>query len=173
MQRVPGSVWLQIATFVATGGNLFRPFAGRFAKRGPLGVSRETKKPAHRAGLSEAADGTRTHDLLHGKQWRNPRSPLATRDRGVGDARGLPAITPGLGNEWVAESRRSAADGQRVQRSLNPAKHARAAREPGCPTSSYPSVLRAWIDAPPLRDRGARMCARETTWSTPGHGVDS
>jgi hypothetical protein len=26
------------------------------------------EKPAHRAGLSEAADGTRTHDLLHGNQ---------------------------------------------------------------------------------------------------------
>jgi hypothetical protein len=85
------------------------------------------------AWLREAADGTRTHDLLHGKQWRNPRSPLVARDRGVGDTRGLPAITVGLGNEWVIESRRSAADGQRVQRSLNAAKHARAARKRRCP----------------------------------------
>jgi hypothetical protein len=75
-----------------------------------------TKKPAPGAGLSEAADGTRTHDLLHGKQWLNPRSPLVTRDRGVGDTHGLPPITVDLGNEWVTESRRSGADGQRVQR---------------------------------------------------------
>src|SRR5437660_379566 len=36
--------------------------------RGNAWRASETKKPAHRAGLSEAADGTRTHDLLHGKQ---------------------------------------------------------------------------------------------------------
>jgi hypothetical protein len=46
----------------------------------------------------------------------------------VGGTRGSPAITADLGNEWVTESRRSAADGQRVQRSLNAAKHALAAR---------------------------------------------
>src|SRR4051794_19317458 len=39
----------------------------------------QTKKRAHRAGFSEAADGTRTHDLLHGKQklssWQVQGSP--------------------------------------------------------------------------------------------------
>jgi hypothetical protein len=89
---------------------------------GPASGGKE--KPAHRAGLSEAADGTRTHDLLHGKQWLNRGSPLSMRDQCQSDTRGLPAITGDLGNEWVTESRRSAADGQRVQRSLNAAKHA-------------------------------------------------
>jgi hypothetical protein len=53
------------------------------------------------AGTSEAADGTRTHDLLHGKQSLNRVFPLSKRIRGVGDSRGLPAITVDSGNELV------------------------------------------------------------------------
>src|SRR4051794_37427915 len=35
------------------------------------------RNPARREGLSEAADGTRTHDLLHGKQCREvPNSTI-------------------------------------------------------------------------------------------------
>jgi hypothetical protein len=53
------------------------------------------------AALREAADGTRTHDLLHGKQLLDRRFPLLVRDRCRRDTRRLPAITVGLGNEWV------------------------------------------------------------------------
>src|SRR5438876_7750473 len=60
------------------------------------------------AGLFRAADGTRTHDLLHGKQWLNRGFPLSMRDPGRSDTSGLPAITVDLGNEWVADARRSA-----------------------------------------------------------------
>jgi hypothetical protein len=52
---------------------------------------------------------------LAGELLTDVDSPLS-RDRGVGDTRGLPAITVGLSNEWVTESRRLAADGQGVQR---------------------------------------------------------
>jgi hypothetical protein len=53
------------------------------------------------AGTSEAAEGTRTLDLLHGKQLLNRGFPLSMRIRGVGDSRGLPAITVDSGNELV------------------------------------------------------------------------
>jgi hypothetical protein len=52
-------------------------------------------------GFSEAAEGTRTLDLLHGKQWLDRVFPLSKRIRGVGDSRGLPAITVDSGNELV------------------------------------------------------------------------
>jgi hypothetical protein len=73
-------------------------------KKRPALTSRqpsETKKPWNFQGFSRAADGTRTHDLLHGKQWLNRGFPLSMRIRGVGDSRGLPAITVGSGNELV------------------------------------------------------------------------
>jgi len=44
----------------------------------------------------KAADGTRTHGLLHGKQWQGLVFPLFKRIRGAGDSRGLPAITGGF-----------------------------------------------------------------------------
>ena len=66
----------------------------------------------------EAADGTRTHDLLHGKQWLNRGSLLSMRGPRRGDTRRLPAITVDLGNQWVMESRRSGAERERVQRSV-------------------------------------------------------
>src|SRR5947207_1308213 len=49
------------------------------------------------------ADGTRTHDLLHGKQSLNRGFPGSMRDSGRTDSSGLPAITVGLGNEWVTD----------------------------------------------------------------------
>jgi hypothetical protein len=72
----------------------------------PLGSRNE--ETARFAGLLQAADGTRTHDLLHGKQWLNRGFPLYMRDQRRGDTRGLLAITVDLGNEWVIDSRRSA-----------------------------------------------------------------
>jgi hypothetical protein len=50
----------------------------------------KTEKPALRAGLSEAAEGIRTLDLLHGKQ-----------DAGLGAARNIAANTPLLPRERV------------------------------------------------------------------------
>jgi integrase len=75
---------------------------------GPKSVSAETswessesEKPNPGAGFAQAADGTRTHDLLHGKQWLIRGFPLSMRIRGVGDSRGLPAISVDSGNELV------------------------------------------------------------------------
>jgi hypothetical protein len=65
----------------------------------------ETKKPCDLQGFFEAADGTRTHDLLHGKQWLIRGFPVSMRIRGVGDSRGLPAITVDSGNELVMVDR--------------------------------------------------------------------
>jgi hypothetical protein len=61
----------------------------------------ESEKPAQEAGFAQAADGTRTHDLLHGKQWLSRVLPLSSRIRGVGDGRGLHAITGSSGNQLV------------------------------------------------------------------------
>ena len=65
------------------------------------------RNPLVERASDEAADGTRTHDLLHGKQLLNRGFPLSMRDPARSDTRGLPAITVDLGNEWVTDSRRS------------------------------------------------------------------
>src|SRR3954447_16193948 len=54
----------------------------------------ETRKPALEAGLGEAADGTRTHDLLHGNRLRFPHKRLLERFSSESDYRGLPGIRP-------------------------------------------------------------------------------
>jgi hypothetical protein len=59
------------------------------------------RNPLVERASDEAADGTRTHDLLHGKQWLSRVVPLTKRIRGVGDSRGLPAIAVDSGNELV------------------------------------------------------------------------
>jgi hypothetical protein len=53
----------------------------------------------------EAADGTRTHDLLHGKQLLRSVFVLSTRIRAVGNRRGSRAITGGSGNRLVSASK--------------------------------------------------------------------
>src|SRR3954471_20320665 len=73
----------------------------RYPQHQKVQRARSTKKPARGAGLSGAADGTRTHDLLHGKQWLNGGFAPSMREPGQHDARGLPAITVGSGSEWV------------------------------------------------------------------------
>jgi hypothetical protein len=65
----------------------------------------ETKKPCDLQGFSEAADGTRTHDLLHGKQTRRHLVPFI-RGGGVADSCGLPVITRGSGNQLVTGAAR-------------------------------------------------------------------
>jgi hypothetical protein len=44
----------------------------------------EGLNPACEAAFERAADGTRTHDLLHGKQLLSPLFALPKRVRGVG-----------------------------------------------------------------------------------------
>src|SRR5436309_3287730 len=118
MQKVASSLSLQTPRSLALRA-IFRPrFAGKqqtVCRSRLLRGRPTTRKPCDFAGLSEAADGTRTHDLLHGKQCLKRGFPLFMRDPGRSDTRGLPAITVDLGNEWVTESRRPGADGQGVQ----------------------------------------------------------
>src|SRR5437867_2861354 len=64
-----------------------------------------SRKSGRFAGTSEAADGTRTHDLLHGKQLLNRVFRLSRRDAGRSATCRLLAITVDLGNEWVTEVR--------------------------------------------------------------------
>jgi hypothetical protein len=63
---------------------------------------------AQKAGIYrafEAADGTRTHDLLHGKQLLRSVFVLSTRIRAVANRRGSRAITGGSGNRLVSASK--------------------------------------------------------------------
>jgi hypothetical protein len=61
------------------------------------------------AGTSEAADGTRTHDLLHGNRLRFPHKRLVLRFSPESDYRGLPGIRPLLVPQWSPVVRVSAA----------------------------------------------------------------
>jgi hypothetical protein len=60
----------------------------------------ETKKPWNFQGFSRAADGTRTHDLLHGNRLDNPHKRLVLRFSPESDYLGLPAIRSLLVPQW-------------------------------------------------------------------------
>ena len=57
-------------------------------------------KPAPGAGFAQAADGTRTHDLLHGNRLHNPHKCSVARFSPESDYRGLPAIRSLLVPQW-------------------------------------------------------------------------
>jgi hypothetical protein len=60
------------------------------------------RKPAQEAGFAQAADGTRTHDLLHGKQYvESPIFSMHADFFASADAIGLHPITAGSGTEEV------------------------------------------------------------------------
>jgi hypothetical protein len=60
----------------------------------------EHEKPWNFQGFSRAADGTRTHDLLHGNRLGNPHKRLVLRVLAESDYRGLPAIRWLLVPQW-------------------------------------------------------------------------
>jgi hypothetical protein len=101
---------------IAAGSETLPP---RFGRRGTHWVPVDAHAPAdgfHEKDLqmqafSEAADGIRTHDLLHGKQSVQPRSRTQSRWKQevfelVGATR-VPRLSPGnhggLGTEWAPE----------------------------------------------------------------------
>src|SRR5690349_14123384 len=59
-------------TGISSSGRNSRTAGDRWGTNRPAVMTirevQETKKPCDLQGFSEAADGTRTHDLLHGKQ---------------------------------------------------------------------------------------------------------
>src|SRR5437899_3551539 len=67
-----------------------------------------TLKPALEAGFSEAADGTRTHDLLHGNRLGKPHKRLVLRFSPESDYRGLPGIRSLLVPQWSPASAEAA-----------------------------------------------------------------
>jgi hypothetical protein len=68
---------------------------GRF-----LGGALKTKNPLDERASREAADGTRTHDLLHGNRLRFPHERLVLRFSAESDYQGLPAIRALLVPQW-------------------------------------------------------------------------
>jgi hypothetical protein len=50
------------------------------------------RNPLGEAGFAQAADGTRTHDLLHGNRLRDPHKRLLLRDSTESDYRRLPRL---------------------------------------------------------------------------------
>jgi hypothetical protein len=101
----------------------------------PAFCAPETEKPALGAGFGEAADGTRTHDLLHGKQYVGPDIERECGLLGQPDGIGLHPITGDSGHELVMRSSRASSDGApaRATRSLHGAKQLRAPRRRRCP----------------------------------------
>jgi hypothetical protein len=65
-----------------------------------LRLASRNKKPWNFQGLSEAADGTRTHDLLHGNRLRFPHKRWLERFSAESDARRLPGIPPISVPQW-------------------------------------------------------------------------
>src|SRR5258708_13843787 len=95
MQKVVGSVCLQIDTFSRTPRDFSSAVWRETANGLPKAVTARTsqnKKTLRFAGLSEAADGTRTHDLLHGNRLRVRHKRWLERFSAESDYRGLPGI---------------------------------------------------------------------------------
>jgi hypothetical protein len=66
--------------------------------------TRSTKNAARRAAFQEAADGTRTHDLLHGNRLANAHKRLVLRFSAESDYRGLPGIRRLLVPQWSPDT---------------------------------------------------------------------
>jgi hypothetical protein len=66
------------------------------------------------AGTSEAADGTRTHDLLHCNQLLSPGFTLFMRVRCLADAIELHPITGDSDSEWTVNVEGGIAHGARI-----------------------------------------------------------
>src|SRR5436190_21868058 len=69
-------------------------------------IASRQEKPLRFAGLLQAADGTRTHDLLHGKQLRKARVSVlmrvSRRHRMSSDYSRLPGIRTVIGrSDWI------------------------------------------------------------------------
>jgi hypothetical protein len=87
--------------------------------RGPLAIRSMHENPLDERAFGQAADGTRTHDLLHGNQklsfrklQQSPANDRFLRDAPKSNARRLPAIHGDLANQWQTVCDRLRPDGR-------------------------------------------------------------
>jgi hypothetical protein len=88
------------------------------------GLRPKNEIPAPGAGFAQAADGTRTHDLLHGNQYVDPGFPAVMRVSRLGRCRRITGDYRGFGQSLDSQAGGVGSPAECVStRSLDEAKH--------------------------------------------------